>query len=291
MKYIIPSINFHLWQPCNMKCKYCFGKFDDVKKTVLPKGHLPKERSIELIKQFAKFGFKKITFVGGEPTLCNWLPELVILAKSLKMTTAIVTNGSMLNQKYIDLFQNSLDWVTLSIDTLTDEEASIVGRTVNRIPINLDYYKYLCLLIKKNNIKLKINTVVSRVNYQADFSKLIITTSPDRWKVFQVLPIKGQNSFTIDDFLINSTQFNEFIDSHIFLKNILNINVVFEDNYLMTGSYIMVDPAGRFFDNISGKYKYSPPILEVGIKNAIESITYYKDRFYNRDGIYDWERK
>jgi radical S-adenosyl methionine domain-containing protein 2 len=53
----------------------------------------------------------------------------------------------------------------------------------------------------------------------------------------------------------------------------------------------MVDPAGRFFDNISGYYKYSPPILEVGIKTALEYITYFKDRFYKREGIYNWERK
>ena len=74
----IPSVNFHLWEPCNMKCKYCFATFKDVKQSILPKGHLPKAEAIEIVKELAEYGFKKITFAGGEPTLCKWLPDLII---------------------------------------------------------------------------------------------------------------------------------------------------------------------------------------------------------------------
>ena len=31
-----PSVNFHLWEPCNMRCRFCFATFQDVKQTVLP---------------------------------------------------------------------------------------------------------------------------------------------------------------------------------------------------------------------------------------------------------------
>ena len=37
----IPSVNFHLWKSCNMKCRFCFATFQDVGRDVLPKGHLP----------------------------------------------------------------------------------------------------------------------------------------------------------------------------------------------------------------------------------------------------------
>ena len=62
-KTIIPSVNFHLWQSCNMRCGFCFAKFQDVKSSILPKGHLPKEKAIETINLLANFGFEKITFV------------------------------------------------------------------------------------------------------------------------------------------------------------------------------------------------------------------------------------
>ncbi|MEO0472453.1 MAG: radical SAM protein, partial [Bacteroidota bacterium] len=66
----VPSVNFHLWEPCNMRCGFCFATFQDVKRTILPKGHLPKEDALNVVQAIAKAGFEKITFAGGEPTLC-----------------------------------------------------------------------------------------------------------------------------------------------------------------------------------------------------------------------------
>ena len=42
-------------------------------------------------------------------------------------------------------------------------------------------------------IKLKMNTVITNLNYKEDFSELIKIIQPRRWKIFQVLPIIGQN--------------------------------------------------------------------------------------------------
>lgn len=49
MKNLIPSLNFHLYEPCNMRCKFCFATFQEIKKTILPKGHLPFEDAEKLI--------------------------------------------------------------------------------------------------------------------------------------------------------------------------------------------------------------------------------------------------
>ena len=57
---------------------------------------------------------------------------------------------------------------------------------------------------------------------------------------------------------------------------------------MMTGSYIMVDPAGRFFDNTKGEHGYSDPILEVGVANALQQVTILPGRFQERGGLYDW---
>lgn len=61
-----------------------------------------------------------------------------------------------------------------------------------------------------------------------------------------------------------------------------------EDNEDMTGSYAMVDPAGRFFDNTAGHYRYSRSILSVGIADAWQDIRFDAQRFEERGGIYDW---
>ena len=64
--------------------------------------------------------------------------------------------------------------------------------------------------------------------------------------------------------------------------------VVPESNDLMTGSYVMVDPAGRFFDNVSGTHTYSRPILEVGVEEALRDISIAPEKFLSRGGSYDW---
>lgn len=66
------------------------------------------------------------------------------------------------------------------------------------------------------------------------------------------------------------------------------IAVVAEDNDDMRGSYAMVDPAGRFFDNVSGGYSYTAPILRAGVDAAWSQVNFSMDRFLDRGGSYDF---
>ena len=29
----IPTVNYHLWKPCNMRCEFCFATFEDIEAT------------------------------------------------------------------------------------------------------------------------------------------------------------------------------------------------------------------------------------------------------------------
>ena len=64
--------------------------------------------------------------------------------------------------------------------------------------------------------------------------------------------------------------------------------VVAESNGMMTGSYVMVDPAGSFFDNVSGGHAYSRPISHVGVDAALNEVSIDAERFRLRSGLYDW---
>lgn len=283
-KNLIPSVNFHLWEPCNMRCKFCFATFQDVKQQILPKGHLPMVEAIEVVEQIAHLGFSKITFAGGEPTLCPWLPELIRRAKSLGLTTMIVTNGTRLNNDYLSSIADHIDWIALSVDSLNPKVNSQSGRAITgKRVIDQDSYLELTSRIKSHNIKLKINTVVHSMNYCEDMNEFISLVNPIRWKVLQVLPIDGQNSLSVDPFLINEDQFKFFIKNH---KD--QLSLVPESNYDIKGSYVMIDPAGRFFHNIDKQHEYSSPILNVGIGKAYEEMNYDKSLFKKRGGIYQW---
>ena len=282
---IIPSINFHLWEPCNMRCKFCFATFKDVKETILPKGHLPEHEALEVVKLIAAAGFKKITFAGGEPLLCKWLPNLIKEAKALGMTTMIVSNGSKLTDAFLKNNRFYLDWIAVSVDSLQEENNIKIGRAITgKRPLNKTYYYNLVESIKNYGYGLKVNTVVNKVNYKEDLSEFIEYARPNRWKVLQVLPIVGQNDKSIDDFTISSKEYNYFLNTHKTLKAIVP-----ESNEEIKGSYVMVDPAGRFFDNVKGTHNYSKPILEVGVQQAIKTVDYDFNKFLKRGGLYNWK--
>lgn len=285
----IPSVNFHLWQPCNMRCKFCFATFMDVKKTILPNGHLNQSEAIAVVDQLAKIGFVKITFAGGEPTLCPWLSELISVAKQAGMTTMIVTNGTGLNAEFLEKNRAQLDWIAISIDSLNTQTNLSSGRANwGKVPYTMNDYLNIVKLVKSFGYGLKINTVVSRLNVDEDMSEFIHTAKPERWKILQVLPIVGQNDRWIDDFTISHQQFLSFIKRHQHLQE--SLSFVPEDNDNILGSYVMVDPAGRFFENTSGEHFYSKPILEVGAEQALVQMAYNFSKSIERGGIYDWDK-
>lgn len=287
---MIPSVNFHLWEPCNMRCGFCFATFQDVKQSILPSGHLPKEHALEVVAQLAEIGFEKITFAGGEPALCPWLPDLIKLAKESGMTTMIVTNASNLTDEFLQLNSKMLDWIAVSVDSTNQETNLQSGRAIcGKRPLTKEYYEFIVDRIKKFGYGLKINTVVNRKNYLEDMGEFISYAKPVRWKVLQVLPIAGQNDLKIDGFKISEEEFQIFISKHNSLTSITTI--IPESNLQMKGSYAMVDPAGRFYDNSNGKHNYSRPILEIGARLAIQQVNFDFSKFVERGGIYLWKKK
>lgn len=280
---VIPSLNYHLWTSCNMKCKFCFATFKDSLK-IVPKGHLPKEKSLLLIKKLIASGFEKITFAGGEPTICPWLSELIMCAKESGATTMLVTNGSNLNDDFLEKNQKNLDWIVLSIDSTNIVTNRISGRMV--INQTLDYNN-LIDLIHKYQYNLKINTVVHSLNVEENFSEIINYANPRRWKVFQVLSIIGENDKQTEKLKITDIKFNSFLNRHQSFKE--NGIMISENNNEMIDSYAMVDPAGRFFTNKKGYLEYSNPILEVGVEKAYQQMNYNMEKFKERGGIYNWD--
>lgn len=271
-----------------MRCGFCFAKFQDVKKSILPKGHLTREEAIEVVTQLAEFGFEKITFAGGEPTLCPWLTDLISTAKEYGMTTMVVTNGTGLTEMFLRENCSRLDWIALSIDSLKPEINAAIGRrraSSNSTQIN--YYE-LVDRIRSFGYGLKINTVVNAKNASDDMNEFIRYTRPKRWKLLQVLPVEGQNDGQFDEFRISIGTFERYVQRHNRLSEL--VAIVPESNEFMRGSYVMVDPAGRFFDNIDGGHRYSNQIHKIGVRLAIQEVRTDHEKFIRRGGIYNWVR-
>lgn len=264
---------------CNEHCEYCFATFNN-KSITTP---LNIDQVNQILTQLYNAGTKKITFAGGEPTLFNDLGNAIVHAKQLGMITCVVTNGARLAE-LLKNYGKYLDWVAFSIDSVHEDIQQKLGRG------NGDYIEksiQLATICHEIGIKVKLNTVVTDWNYNDDFSQLVRAIRPKRWKIFQVLPIKGQNDGKVEKLLIDSEKFQNFLTKNQHLGN-KDLQVVPEDNDAMTESYVMIDPEGRFFSNVGGIHTYSRLILEVGIIEAFSEIKFSMEKFEKRGGKYNW---
>lgn len=225
-------------------------------------------------------GTEKITFVGGEPMLCPYIGALLVEAKRSRLSTKIVSNGTGFTKAFLNMYSEYIDQISLSIDSSMNEREKQLGRGNGR---HVDIIKKVSSRLRDYEIPLQVNTTVTSLTWDEDMHELIEELQPFRWKVFQVLPIKGQNDGLVDDLLITKEKFEHFKKTHKDIKY-----GIFENNDLMTGSYIMLDPIGRFIDNTKGRHIYSDSIFKIGVKKAFKQITWNTKKFQERKGMYNW---
>ena len=281
----VPTVNYHLWKPCNMSCGFCFATFLDLPGRA-KLDYLPEAEGRDLIAALRGAGFGKINFAGGEPTLCPWLSALIRYAKSIGFTTSIVTNGSGVSEQWLDGLDGCLDILALSVDSVDGAALVKIGRMVKgKAPMDAGDYRRIGDSVRRRGIRLKVNTVVNRYNLGEDFRPFIRSMRPERWKIFQALPVAGQNDGRFDEFSVSDAEFEGYVSRNGSVADD-GIRVVPENNELMTASYLMVDPLGRFFDNAKGRHTYSRPILESGVAGALADVEIRPDRFALRGGLY-----
>ena len=273
----IVSVNYHIIKACDSTCSFCFATFRDVGSGL----KLPD--SERLIRMLADAGAEKITFAGGEPTLHRGLGAMLRCAKDAGLTTSIVTNGFQL-ERVLREASGFIDWVGISVDSADETVQRRLGRGQGD---HVHRSMRLAELCRGAGIRLKLNTVVTTLNWEEDMSEYLRAFRPERWKVFQVLPVEGQNDGSVEDLLISSEQFQAFVNRHESLKTD-GLGPIPESNESMTDSYAMIDPLGRFYGDTDFKHRVSPPILEVGVLRALQSVGFVPEKLIERGGVYDW---
>jgi radical S-adenosyl methionine domain-containing protein 2 len=204
------------------------------------------------------------------------------------MVTSVVTNGSLLDEAALTGLRGVLDWITVSVDSPRPQTLRLLGRATAGRAIGEQEYLALFRRIRELGFRLKMNTVVTACNWQEDMADFVVAARPERWKVFQALPVAGQNSGRVDPLLIGPEQFEDFVSRNLRVE-LQGIRLIPEDNDVMRGSYAKVDPAGRFFDSVdSCGYTYSESILQVGVHRAISQVRISRARFLARGGLYDF---
>jgi len=288
-KLIPLSVNYHFTRKCNYSCNYCFH-------TSKNSFQLPLEQATEGMKQLVKNGMKKINFSGGEPFLItrgHHVGKLCKIAKDLKVeSVSIVSNGSLIKEDWFVTYGKYVDIIAISCDSFDDETNLQIGRhdRGRRNETHVDVVRRVALWCKQNNVRFKLNTVITSQNWQEDFTASITQLDPFRWKVFQCLALETENigEGALRDstpYLISDEQFRSFVKRHAHLPCFVE-----ESNVKMRNSYLILDERMQFLDCSKGGKSASKSILDVGVHNALNSSGFDENMFFKRGGKYAWTK-
>ena len=274
-KYKPESVNFHYTRLCNFSCGFCFH-------TKKSSDKLPIEDAIRGCDMLKKAGTRKLNIAGGEPFIYpRYLGELIKQCKeNIKIEKiSVITNGSLVKKDFFEKFGKYIDVFGVSCDSFDKETNIKIGR--GKKGENVQKLFEIRELCKQYGIKFKLNTVVCNYNKDENMVKNIKKLNPDRWKVFQVLMVKGENEDKVTQFQITNEEFKQFVERHKEIKC-----MVAESNDNMKSSYLILDEKMRFLDKGDGDEIDSQSILEVGVEKALESIVYDEKEFKKRKGDY-----
>jgi radical S-adenosyl methionine domain-containing protein 2 len=273
-------VNWHITLWCNLSCRFCYQQTSDRSLPTGPRLSMSLPEAFRLLDLLREAGCEKITFAGGEPTLVPELPDLIRHSRARGMRVMLVTNGTGVTESFLGALAGCLDAVKLSIDSPFEETLIALGRSRGHY---LERIKASARSCHARGVPVMVNTVVTSLNCVDDLHQLLAEVNPVRWKIFRALWIEGQNTGERDNLAPTDAQFEGFVARHKDLPYRIP-----EDSDAMTDSYVMVDPLGRFHQNSDGKYRYSSPILEVGVAKALsEAGGWSREKFLLRGGSYE----
>ncbi|KAG9108948.1 Radical S-adenosyl methionine domain-containing protein 2, partial [Ceratobasidium sp. 392] len=287
---VVPiSVNWFPNRRCNYECSFCFHTSKNL-------FILPLDQAKDGLRVLVDAGMRKLNISGGEPFLNpTYIGEVFKFCKTeLNLeSTSVVNNGSKVTEKWLDEYGEYLDIMAISCDTFSAETDLAHGRAEKGKPTHIGRVFEVVRWCKERGIKVKLNSVITKYNYEEDMNESISQLAPFRWKVFQVLLLEGENNGKDNgalrdarDLLITKEQFQSFLERH---KD--QMCLVPEDNDAMRESYLNLDEKMRFLDCSAGGKTPGRSLLDVGVQQALQDAGFDDKMFVKRGGIFDWKRE
>ncbi len=187
----VDYMRISLTDRCNLRCRYCMP--DDIE-LVPMREILTLEEIVTICEEAAKLGIRKLKVTGGEPLVRRGCTKLIKMLKEISKIEQVTmtTNGVALYDKIEELYENGLDAVNISLDTLDREKfRQITGR--DKFLQVMDAIKKCCDI----GIKTKINAVLQRGMNEDEWERLILLAKdyPLDVRFIEMMPIGSGGDF------------------------------------------------------------------------------------------------
>lgn len=154
-------VKLKVFYGCNLKCEMCNHWRETRESPVLV------ERFKEVIRELGELGTQKIHISGGEPMLRPQIPELVELASAQGIKVTMTTNGTLVDKaKAKRLVEGGLRGVNISIDSPDRKMHEKIRGVAGAFKATTKAVQLFQRYRHKGKLSIRINTVVSRTNYQ-----------------------------------------------------------------------------------------------------------------------------
>lgn len=104
-------VQVHPTLRCNLSCSHCYSRSGPD-----ATGEIPPEILIDMLARLASEGYEVVSFSGGEPLIYRGFGEVARAAKHLGYRVNLITNGLMLNARWLDELAGVISLVGISID-------------------------------------------------------------------------------------------------------------------------------------------------------------------------------
>lgn len=115
------AVYFSNTEKCNLSCSYCYNA-DSRKRNGKSAREMTTEESVFALDRLRDFGVSIVAFCGGEPMFREDLFDVAAHAKQRGFFTALVTNGTLINDQNVNDVTRLFDFVWVSFDSIVKEE-------------------------------------------------------------------------------------------------------------------------------------------------------------------------
>lgn len=151
------TAGLELWPECNFKCIHCYAESDRYNNSK----SMTKDQIFNIIDTLVDNNCIEIFLTGGECLLHNDFFEIYTYAKTKGMLVSVLTNGSLINEKHINLWKEfPPELISVTMYGASEETYQIITKQKNG-------YQKFCnaiSLLKKNDIPFEIKCIGMKQN-------------------------------------------------------------------------------------------------------------------------------